>query len=423
MSATDFRSRLRRLRKDPPRETAPLEPTPLDLAGGHPGETGEPKGLQTRDGGRTWFREASFALDVEHGDFALGEVSAAHAAEFVLLTGDKALADLDLFDAVYLDTETTGLSGGAGTYVFMVGLGTFEFDGDGGPRFQLWQGFLRDPGGEAELLEECAGRIRARGSLVSFFGKSFDRHRLEDKMRLCAVSAPFDGRPHLDLYHPCRRLYRGAYPDGRLKTLEAELCGLERASDLPGSMAPEAWFNYLAGRPHRLAGVFQHNLLDVLSLVTLAAHLGRSRLETRADRSPLAGDPGTRAAGIARAELAAGRSAEGLLWLERALERQCADARSLALLRADLLRREGSLDAAQAALEEFVVHPEDEHTAPALVSQAKCLEHRSSDPVAALGAARRALEVNGRCGAGARGRALNRDLEGRIARLLRRVEG
>ena len=185
-------------------------------------------------------------------------------AALALCARDPSLADASLADALYLDTETTGLSGGAGTYVFLVGLGSFTPAG-----FEVWQGFLADPAHERALLAEVAERIARAPLLVTFFGKSFDRHRLEDKMRMHGVTPPFTGKPHLDLYHPLRRLHGASLPDARLRTMEHALCGVERADDLPGSFAPAAWFDFLAGRAHLLEGVFAHNADDVLSLVTL----------------------------------------------------------------------------------------------------------------------------------------------------------
>jgi uncharacterized protein YprB with RNaseH-like and TPR domain len=244
---------------------------------------------------------------------------------FAILTGDSSLAGLDLARALFLDTETSGLSGGAGTWVFLVGLGAFESTPSTEVRFTTWQGFLAEPAAERALLVEVADRIRGASAVVSFFGKSFDRHRLEDKMRLHGIEPPFAGRPHLDLYHPLRRLYRprsgGGLDDGRLKTFERALCGVEREDDLHGSMAPAAWFDFLHGRPHDLEGVFRHNLDDVLSLVTLAAHLSRAFVETRSDGEPLSGSGACRARAIARSLVDAREPQEALLWFERALER------------------------------------------------------------------------------------------------------
>jgi uncharacterized protein YprB with RNaseH-like and TPR domain len=206
-----------------------------------------------------------------HGGALLSDALAADRLLLAHAARDERIAALDPAQALYLDTETTGLSGGSGTYVWLVGLGAFELG-----RFVVWQGFLSEPAEERLLLEHVAERIRGAAYVVSFFGKSFDRHRLEDKMRLHGIAPPFAEKPHLDLYWPLRRRYRGQFADCRLRTLECELCGVEREDDLPGSFAPAAWFDFLHGRPHRLEGVFQHNLDDVKSLVTLLAHLGRA---------------------------------------------------------------------------------------------------------------------------------------------------
>ena len=157
---------------------------------------------------------------------------------------------------------------GLGVFVYMVGLARFVPGG-----IEVWQGFMAGPEQEAALLEAVRARIAESAGVVSFFGKSFDRHRLEDKMRLHSIEPPFEGLPHLDLYHPLRRLFGKGFGDGRLQTMERELCGLVRPNDLPGSLAPEAWFDFLAGRAHRLEGVFQHNLDDVLSLIGLSQWL------------------------------------------------------------------------------------------------------------------------------------------------------
>jgi uncharacterized protein YprB with RNaseH-like and TPR domain len=238
-------SRVRELSLDPPRDLARSE-----------------RGVASRT--------RSFARDHRHGTENLDSVFDVARDVLAERARDERLAHVDLSRALYFDTETTGLSGGAGTYVFLVGL--MRFDGQG---FDLWQGFLPHPSEEKCLLEEVAQRIADASVLVSFFGKSFDRHRLEDKMRLHGVTPPFADTVHLDLYHPLRRAHRGRFENCRLKTLERELVGFARPDDLPGSFAPAAWFDFLGGRPHRLEGVFQHNADDVLSLAALLCHLAR----------------------------------------------------------------------------------------------------------------------------------------------------
>lgn len=378
---------------------------------------GEPGGLieLRRDEGACALRRTELDAADRHGAWSLDEVFEVDPRAFELSTGDAALAGLDPSRAVFLDTETTGLAGGAGTSVFLVGLGWFE-----GRRFVLWQGFLRSPAEERALLAAVAERVSEAGALVSFFGKSFDRHRLEDKMRLQRVPPPFAGRAHLDLYHPLRRLYGAASTDGRLSTMEASLCGLAREADLPGSRAPEAWFDYLAGRPHRLEGVFRHNALDVLSLVTLTAHLGRVLVETRAGGAPLPGCARSRAAALARL-FHARRAPQAESWFERHLERAAGSAdpaarESLHLLAEThrLARRDERAERTHRAV---VEGGRDAFTLRSRIALSMLAEHRRADRAAALEHVREARTLLERVAVGPEHARLARDLERRARRL------
>jgi len=351
---------------------------------------------------------------------ALGDVVEASRETIALVARDPALEGLDPTRAVYLDIETTGLSGGAGTIPFLVALGSFCAEASGCSRFEMWQGFLRGPEEERALLAEVARRIRAGDGVVSFFGKSFDRHRLEDKMLVHGIEPPFEGRAHLDLYHPLRRLYGGAFEDGRLGTMEHELAGVQREDDLPGSFAPAAWFDFLGGRAHRLEEVFQHNLDDVLSLVTLAAHLGDTVAERRAGGGSLPGPALARARGLAR--LFAGRRdwTEALRWVDRALERDSAKERPWLLLRADLVRRTADWGEVLPLYEEIAEGERDEIAARALIEVAKLREHRAKDFAGALDAVGRARDVIRRAVVGSRRSRLLADCDHRASRLRKR---
>ena len=399
--AARLRGRARQLPRSGPLPHASTLPTTL----------GEPERLEEQAG--VWARVSDFPWNHHHGDFALEEAFEIESEAFTCLTGDERLTGLDPRRAVYLDTETTGLDGGAGTYVYLVALGTFE-EGC----FRVWQGFLRGPEGERELLAACAERIAAAETMISFFGKSFDRHRLEDKMRCHGIAPPFE-RPHLDLYHPLRRLMGGSLRDGRLATLERSLCAVEREEDLPGSQAPAAWFDYLAGRPHRLEGVFQHNLDDVLSLVTLTGYLGRVLRETRRSGAPLAGCPASRARAIARSLLLRRRRTEALPWLERAIERHgglVPESRDLALERAEALRLAGEHDLAEESYRALIEGGRDRYAVLAGIGLAKLLEHGRGDRPAAY---RCCLDVQSLLPklSPSEGRRLGTDLERRLARL------
>ncbi len=170
-----------------------------------------------------------------------------------------------------IDTETTGLAGGTGTAAFMIGIAAAEPDG-----VRLRQWVLTAFAGEAAMLEALASSLAAADLMVSYNGKTFDLPLLRDRRRLQRGPA-LPEPPHLDLLHPTRRLFRRAWPDCRLATSERRLLGLVREDDLPGSEAPRAWRDYLAGAPSdELAGVLRHNALDVLSLLALGPALARS---------------------------------------------------------------------------------------------------------------------------------------------------
>ena len=355
-----------------------------------------PEGLVEHRRAEGTFAARETRVDVaswQHGSWNLGEVDAAAPATIARLARDEGLGAMPLREAVYLDTETSGLSGGAGVYVYMVGLGWFE-----GDEFVSWQGFLREPGEERAMLAAVAERLAAAPGMVSFFGKSFDRHRLEDKMRIAGIEPPFAGLAHLDLYHPFRRLTQGTLPDGRLQTMERELLDFHRTDDLPGSLAPAAWFDFLAGRPHRLEGVFEHNHHDVLSLAALAAFLGRAELEERADGAPLAGSGCQRA--VALAETAVDEEEE-LRWIGAAFARGAAGEarRRLQVREAHLHRRSGRTELARAAYREALEEcAEDRPAVELFTGGSMVLERQVGDLEGAHQLAERALEVGVRLG-------------------------
>ena len=424
--------RLRRLRREPRAKHAPADELPIwlkkKLAAGDSGSgrsaegtrpalesreraVGAPKRLVEGDGplGPFSARCDAYADQYRHGDWRLSEVDHVDGDELAFFGRDERLARISLRRCVYLDIETTGLSGGAGTVPFLVALGSFEEESFGAASFRLWQGFVREPAEEAAVLAEVARRVADAEGVVSFFGKSFDRHRLEDKMRVYGIDAPFADLPHLDLYHPLVRLYRGAFDNGRLGTFERELCGVQRTDDLPGSFAPEAWFDFLASRAHLLEQVFQHNADDVLSLVTLTASLGRTHLEERFDGGPLLGPAPARACGLARAYSEGKRRAAGLEWTERAIERLelhgSARTRAWRLLQADLLRLLREDERALACYQALVAEASDELALRALTEMSKLAEHRLADLEGALRSAERGLALAETLAGAAAGRA------------------
>jgi uncharacterized protein YprB with RNaseH-like and TPR domain len=375
-----------------------------------------PRGFRTGENafGHVHYRDQFWPLDHLHGDYELG---AAIDLDSILLERlAPGLENSHLRSAAFLDIETTGLSGGTGTYAFLVGLGTFESFS-----FRVRQFFLAEPSGEAAMLSELAGALDRCEVIVSYNGKSFDLPQLATRFALSRLPAPSPEMPHIDLLHPVRRLFSRSLESCRLAELEREVLGLRRPGDIPSWMIPGLYFAFIRrGDASGLHPVFEHNTLDVLSLAAVLAalntHAGASADGDAAyllalgrwdeQRGRLAGA----AALYRRAWQAAGRSEPG---------------GEAAWRVARLLRREGDwLGAAAVWRAEREVPVGVTRRTRALVELAKLAEHRERNSARALELALAADALLARDPSLAR--SLPRTtaaLAHRIERLQRRVRG
>jgi len=175
----------------------------------------------------------------------------------------------DLRNWLFLDTETTGLSGGTGTYPFLVGLAWW--DGGG---LQVEQFFMRDHSEEHSVLLALKERLVERPVLVTFNGKSFDWPLLDTRYRMTRSIAAHLPEAHLDLLHPARHLWRLRLGSVRLAELEWHVLGKRREADVISELIPQIYFNYLSGgAPDPLVPVFLHNQMDLVGLAALAARM------------------------------------------------------------------------------------------------------------------------------------------------------
>src|SRR5579862_1736692 len=171
---------------------------------------------------------------------------------------------------LFLDTETTGLAGGTGTYAFLIGLAWWDSGG-----LQVEQLFLRDYSEEHSILHELAGRLAERPVLVTFNGKTFDWPLLQSRFTMTRAIAIPKIAAHLDLLHPARALWRLRLGSVRLvelerHVLEAERLGWERGADVSSALIPQYYFDYLrGGAADPLAGVVKHNQMDLRGLAAL----------------------------------------------------------------------------------------------------------------------------------------------------------
>lgn len=166
-------------------------------------------------------------------------------------------------ELLFFDLETTGLSGGAGNYFFLIGLGFLE-----GSLLIVEQIFLADYPGEAEYLDYIRERLKRGKVFVSYNGKSFDSHLL--RMRFRMNGREYNIAEQIDLLYWARRLWKKTLPDCSLKSVEEGVLGINREDDVPGYEIPDIYFSFLkAGDTGALPQVFEHNLQDIISLVKL----------------------------------------------------------------------------------------------------------------------------------------------------------
>ena len=204
-----------------------------------------------------------------HGRKRIGELFDLDTRHAAILAGHSAFSRFHFRDALFLDTETTGLSGGTGTLAFLVGLGWYE-EGS----FVTRQLFARDFSEEPALLACLTDLAKAKRFLVTFNGRAFDMNLLAARFILNRMQDPFAAMPHLDLLHPSRRLIGHRLENSRLVTIEEKILGHTREGDIPGYEIPQRYFDWLRmKRPELIADVIEHNRLDVISMAALLLHL------------------------------------------------------------------------------------------------------------------------------------------------------
>lgn len=277
---SDLRARLQRLRvQKVKRELPPSVPTEVvaqrrEQTLAHKREQADRATLPGREvttpRGAFQLIETRYPLDFVHGPLTLGEAFAREAAIAAQLARNDSLAAADLRALAFIDTETTGLAGGAGTLAFLVGVGVCA-----GDEFVLRQYFLRDPAEEDALLATLVQDLADCAGWVTFNGKAFDLPLLETRLTLNRQRGALGQRPHLDLLMPARRLYRGRLESCSLGTLEQHILHLTREQeDVSGALIPQMYLDYLRTRDaHEMRRVIYHNEIDILSMVTLMGHV------------------------------------------------------------------------------------------------------------------------------------------------------
>lgn len=235
--------------------------------------------------------ETRLPLDETRGGWPLGAALAIDGAAVAACGRNAELASFDFRGAAFIDTETSGLSGGAGTFAFMVGIGTFEGGEEGkegkegktesGSAYVVRQVFMDNPGQERALLTVLSDVLARCTGLVSFNGRAFDAPLLENRYLLNREPSPLRGLLHFDLLPAARQRWRLRLPSRSLGSLERDILAFARSEeDVPGWLIPSIYQQYARGgealTPQVVADVahiFYHNLHDIVNMTPLAAIL------------------------------------------------------------------------------------------------------------------------------------------------------
>lgn len=332
--------------------------------------------------------ETSFPVTAYRGRIALSAtLSAPEIGWQRLLNRTEMSGHFSVTEAIFVDTETTGLERGAGTYAFLIGIGRFQAD-----QFRVRQYMMRDYSEEAALMDAVLAELDRATTVVTFNGKTFDWPLLQTRAIMNRMRLP--SLLHLDLLHPARRLWAEVTQSCRLTQLEEEILCVAREGDIPGHLIPYVFFDFVStGDPAQLLTVLEHNRLDLVSTAALAGYLADAagRLTTAQPMGePL---PGSDLYGLGRMLSNQECLDESIMCLSEAINRGLPPALREGCYRllGNLHKRSGNQQAAVAVWEEM----QREGLAPihACIELAKHFEHKAKELGTAKEWTLRALEI------------------------------
>ncbi|WP_141501320.1 ribonuclease H-like domain-containing protein [Paenibacillus luteus] len=341
--------------------------------------------LHRNEEGSFLMRRIVYPVDFRHGLHSLGELSEAAA-------GLTAFHPIDLISAeqiLFLDLETTGLGVGAGNVPFMIGIGYMSKE-----QFVIEQTLIRHPAEERAMLVYMAEKFQHYAYLATYNGKTFDWPLVQNRFIMNGLSRKIWEPMQLDFLHPARSIWRNTLVSCRLSHVEEERLGIHRKDDVPGSLAPQLYFQYLAtGDPSPLEGVFQHNETDMLSLACLAVRFGHLLSGNIEEYIPLPDEPE--------------EMVRTGLWLERMdrnklserlfhMATEADDAKpSTLLMLAARDKKAGNWDRAVLLWQKAIIHSSSNYNSAAneaSIELAMYYEHKVKDFESALGHANQAFE-------------------------------
>jgi uncharacterized protein len=228
-------------------------------------------------------REVSYPLSEQHGLYRFADfVEAVNIWNSDQISHPLSAAGFKPEELFFFDTETTGLGGGVGNTIFLLGYASVS-----GDKLILRQHILPNPGAEVPLYQSFLEKVDYK-TLVTYNGKSFDWPQVKTRHTLVRDHVPkLPSFGHFDLYHAARRLWRHKLDRLKLAVVEKEVLGIERVDDIPGYLAPMIYFDFIENKqPDGMIGILKHNEVDILSLITLYTHIsfqlcGKDQSQTR----------------------------------------------------------------------------------------------------------------------------------------------
>ncbi|GEM_PF-257746 len=231
---------------------------------------GEQRGriVNTPFGGHIIF-EKQYPLEFQHGKCSLKNCLCLNRDTLSYL-GETGKSDIRSF--LFLDTETTGLNGGAGTIPFLIGTGYYDCSG-----FHLAQYFVGDFHQEEAVLYSLNTLLKQFKGVVTFNGKTFDWPLIKDRFTLHKMQFSLKEPYHIDLLYPARKLWKERINSCSLINLEKRILEFHRFNDIPGYLIPGLYFQYLNSLDWSCINpIINHNTLDILSMVSLTSKIGKA---------------------------------------------------------------------------------------------------------------------------------------------------
>ena len=330
--------------------------------------------------GTTYVAEEKWPLNKRHGHWLLKTLLETDYECFKASVGEFTLEDL-----LFLDTETTGLAGGTGTYAFLVGLGYMT-----PTHLVVKQLLMRDYNEELALLYLLDQELQKRDYIVSFNGKTFDLPLLQTRFTISRLGlAGVTGKKQIDLLHMSRRFWKYRLSSCSLGSLERHILGVQRVDDIPGMEIPGRYFEFLqTGNGELLRDILEHNVLDIVSMATLLY-----RLQITTELAPDECDCSFEAEALGHLSLLRGELQSSLPYFRTAAQLTEDEQQYLRVMRqaAAVLKRLGQFEQALQFWRRILeIVPDDLVTSEEV---AKYYEHKKKDLISAEQVTRRALAL------------------------------